>query len=124
MENCYLMHAHQVSTREDVSDLLTLEKYVDLVIPRGSSEMIRKIQSESKGIPVLGHSDGICHVYIDKDADLEMASNVGKNVYCEMCFGGKAFQFHSLAIVPRYCSKGAKNGYFVEVTTHFSHCHP
>lgn len=63
-----------------------MTNYIDLVIPRGSSEMISKIQSASKGIPVLGHSEGVCHVYVDSAADTEMALRISKLVYCPEAF--------------------------------------
>ena len=57
-----------VSTREEVRELLELDRWIDLIIPRGSNELVQSIQ-ESTRIPVLGHADGICSVYIDRDAD-------------------------------------------------------
>lgn len=47
-----------VSTREEISDLLSMEKHIDLIIPRGSSDLVRSIQKQSQHIPVLGHAEG------------------------------------------------------------------
>ncbi len=64
-----------VSTREEVAELLAMEDLISLVVPRGSNEMVRSIQEQTK-IPVLGHADGICHVFIDESADLEKAVRI------------------------------------------------
>lgn len=67
-----------MSTREEVEDLCRLDKMIDLIIPRGSSQLVREIQRAAKGIPVLGHSEGICHIYIDSDASIDKALDVGR----------------------------------------------
>ena len=61
-----------IESHEDVNTLLTLEKYIDLVIPRGSNSFVRYVMDNTR-IPVIGHSDGICSVYVDENADLEKA---------------------------------------------------
>ncbi|XP_017134830.1 delta-1-pyrroline-5-carboxylate synthase [Drosophila miranda] len=72
-----------VSTREEISDLLSMEKHIDLIIPRGSSELVRSIQQQSVHIPVLGHAEGVCHVYIDRDADLQKALHIARDAKCD-----------------------------------------
>ena len=64
--------------RQAVYELIRLTDYVDLVIPRGSNEFVQKLMMES-AVPVLGHADGICHIYVDDAADLDMANNLCMN---------------------------------------------
>ncbi len=61
-----------METREDVGQILDLDEYIDLLIPRGSNAFVRYIQDNTR-IPVLGHASGICHVHVDAAADLDMA---------------------------------------------------
>ncbi|CAD6586219.1 MAG: hypothetical protein ASARMPREDX12_002308 [Alectoria sarmentosa] len=64
-----------VTARDLITSLLDLDKYIDLVIPRGSNELVRYIKNNTR-IPVLGHADGLCSIYIHKDADPEMAVKI------------------------------------------------
>ncbi|MEO1764758.1 MAG: glutamate-5-semialdehyde dehydrogenase [Cyanobacteria bacterium J06629_18] len=64
-----------LTTREETLELLKLDKYVDLIIPRGSNSFVQFVQ-QNTSIPVLGHADGICHLYIDKTADIDKAVNI------------------------------------------------
>ena len=71
-----------LETREDVNDMLKLDQLIDLIIPRGSNEFVRYIMDHSR-IPVLGHADGICHVYVDAAADPEMATRIAVDAKCQ-----------------------------------------
>src|SRR5882672_6398041 len=62
-------------TREDVDEMLSLTGEIDLIIPRGSQKFVHYI-AEQSSIPVLGHGEGICHVYVDRAADLHKALNI------------------------------------------------
>lgn len=61
-----------IETRAEVAEMLEQERYINLIVPRGSNEFVRYVQDHTK-IPVLGHSEGICHVYIDEHADVDKA---------------------------------------------------
>jgi len=71
-----------LETREDVKAMLALDEYIDLVIPRGSNAFVRFIMDNTR-IPVLGHADGICHVYVDRDADLDKAVRIAFDSKCQ-----------------------------------------
>lgn len=67
-----------VTDRKAVAEMLTLEEYIDVIIPRGGEELIRAVVDQSK-IPVIKHYKGVCHVFVDADADIEMAENICMN---------------------------------------------
>ncbi|MBO8231646.1 glutamate-5-semialdehyde dehydrogenase [Prochlorococcus marinus str. MU1402] len=64
-----------LTSRKDSMSMLNLDKYINLIIPRGSNELVKFIQDNTR-IPVLGHADGICHLFVDNEVNLEMALSV------------------------------------------------
>jgi glutamate-5-semialdehyde dehydrogenase len=95
-----------LETRSDVNEMLKMDEFIDLIIPRGSNEFVKYIMDHSN-IAVLGHADGICHVYVDKDADLEMAVKVAidsKIQYVSVCNAAETFLVHqdiAQALLPK-----------------------
>ncbi len=82
-EDCLL----QVEQHNEIDELLSCDKEVDLLIPRGSNAFVQYIMNNTK-IPVMGHADGICHIYVDKDADQEKAIPIlldAKTQYTAAC---------------------------------------
>jgi len=98
-----------IEAREEVRELLRLEEYIDLLLPRGSNEFIKYVQSNTR-IPVLGHSEGICHIYVDNHADLQKALDIcydAKVQYPAVCNAVETLLVHR-AIAPRFLPAMAK----------------
>jgi glutamate-5-semialdehyde dehydrogenase len=72
----------ETTNREAIMDMIRLDHLIDLIIPRGGEEMIKYIR-EHATVPVLSHGKGLCHTYIDKSADLEMAKKIAFNAKCQ-----------------------------------------
>lgn len=71
----------QITDRAAVGQLITMPEYVDVIVPRGGKSLIERISNEAR-VPVIKHLDGICHVYIDSEADLDMAEAIAVNAKC------------------------------------------
>ena len=86
----------QVFTRDDVKSMLSMDKYIDLIIPRGGNNLVKFIKENTK-IPVLGHADGICHIFVDASADLEKSKRViidAKTQYPSACNSVETILIH------------------------------
>ena len=86
----------QVFSREDVNHMLKMDKYINLIIPRGGNNLVQFIKENTK-IPVLGHADGICHIFVDKTADFEKAEKIiidAKTQYPSACNSVETLLIH------------------------------
>ena len=104
-----------VESHEDVSILLGMDRYIDLVIPRGSNAFVRYVMEHTR-IPVIGHADGICSVYIDSSADYDKALSIAvdsKTQYPAACNAAETFLVHesvSPVFLPKLNAEFAKLG--------------
>lgn len=101
---CALLHS-----REDVQEMLRQHEWIDLVSPRGSNAFVRYIMQNSE-IPVLGHAEGLCHVYVDDPCDLEVALRVtldSKAQNLSVCNAAETLLVHA-GIAPDFLPRAAK----------------
>ena len=107
-----------METRTDVAEMLGLDDHIDLIVPRGSNAFVRHIM-ENTQIPVMGHADGICHVYVDSAADPDMAERIcidSKCQYVAVCNAAETILVHeniAESFLPRL--KKALEGKGVEI---------
>ncbi|MCR5417928.1 MAG: glutamate-5-semialdehyde dehydrogenase [Lachnospiraceae bacterium] len=102
-------------THSEIDELLQCDREVDLLIPRGSNQFVRYIMDHTK-IPVMGHADGICHIYVDEAADQEAAIRIildAKMQYTAACNAVETLLVHKKIaeeFLPRLCKALAENG--------------
>lgn len=97
-QNCMM----QVEARSEITELLACDAFVDLLIPRGSNAFVQYIMSNTR-IPVMGHADGICHIYADKELDIDKSVRVivdAKTQYTAVCNAAETLLVHK-DIAPR-----------------------
>ena len=105
----------ETTDRDAVGALITMSEYVDVIVPRGGKGLIERISQDAR-VPVIKHLDGICHVYIDKGADLDMAETIAINAKCHRYGVCNAMETllvaadEANAILPRLAVKYAEEG--------------
>ena len=85
--------------------LSKMKKYIDVIIPRGGKNLVKRVQELSK-IPIIGHLEGLCHTFVDKDANLNMASNIIYNAKLRntsICGATETILFHN-RIIKNFCN--------------------
>jgi len=90
-------------SRDEVAQMLTMDKYIDLIIPRGGNALVQYVKDNTK-IPVMGHADGICHIYIDEAADVKKATDIcidAKTQYPSACNAVETILIHE-SLVANY----------------------
>ncbi|MBR6742311.1 MAG: glutamate-5-semialdehyde dehydrogenase [Clostridia bacterium] len=109
-----------LESREEIAELLSCDKYVDLLIPRGSNSFVRYIM-DNTNIPVMGHAAGVCHIYIDKDADVTSAAHIvcdAKTQYPAACNAVETVLVHR-DIAERFAEEYKKIcGQYPHITVH------
>jgi glutamate-5-semialdehyde dehydrogenase len=104
-----------IQQRAEVDELLQLDDLVDLVIPRGSYSLVRHVQSSTR-IPVLGHSEGVCHIFVDKAANFDMALSIiddAKTDYPAACNSVETVLVHQAvadSFLPRLATSMVESG--------------
>ncbi len=93
-----------VETRAEIGELLALDQYIDLMIPRGSNQLVKYVMDNTH-IPVMGHADGICHMYLDREFDLGKSLKLikdGKTQYAAVCNAIETLLVHrdSVSLLP------------------------
>ena len=101
----------KIKNRKSVDYLLSqMEKFIDVIIPRGGKSLIKKVQ-ELSSVPLIGHLEGICHTYIDKDADLNMAIKIAYNAKLRntgICGATETILMHK-KILKKFCNPVLEN---------------
>ena len=104
-----------ITDRQAVREMISMANLVDLIVPRGSQEFIRHIMKTSD-IPVVGHADGICHVFVDEAADIDMAEKIclnAKTQYVAVCNAMETMLVHekiAARFLPTMCATFASEG--------------